>query len=211
MIKINKKKCKGTGKAIGCGCGNTEYIHRYGLCKNCFKTWLCSTEIGRETLKKAAFQGKRKTKAEAKKESSRKKKEVNTSAAMKLADTYFSRFIRLNHSEDGLCTCFTCGSILSIKQVDNGHYQKRTHKATRYHENNCRPQCKTCNGDTLHNGKMVEFRINLINEIGIDEVEAIELLAKTSENKSTRFYLDTADFYRNAVNELQKKLGVKYW
>lgn len=210
MIQPKKKKCKGTGKAIGYGCNELIFPHRYGLCSDCFKLWLFSND-GLETLQKSIITGKKKAVKEKKSTERKKKSDFNTSAAMSLADTYFSRFIRLQHSEDGYCTCYTCGTIKGIKEVDNGHYQKRTHKTTRYHENNCRPQCKTCNGDTLHNGKQVEFRINLVNEIGITAVEEIEYMAKTSENRNTSFFKEKADYYRAAVNDLQKELGVKYW
>ena len=148
---------------------------------------------------------------EKKKEDRAQKRELNTSGAMRLADTYFSRYIRLIHSKDSNCTCYTCGAIKDIKDVDNGHFEKRAHTATRYHKNNCRPQCKICNGDTKHNGKQKEFRAHLSNEIGEYQVIKIEQLARTTLKASTKFYRDIADHYRIKVNELQKELGVKYW
>ena len=146
-----------------------------------------------------------------KKEHRKKKRDLDTSGAMKLADTYFSRYMRLKHSLHGYCTCYTCGTDKPIKEVDNGHYIKREHKATRYHENNCRPQCKTCNGDTKHNGKQAEFRVGLSYEIGEDAVIEIERLARTTTKASTVFYRNISDEYRVKVNELQKQLKVKYW
>ena len=110
-----------------------------------------------------------------------------------------------------MCTCYTCGDIKEVKEVDNGHYQKREHKATRYHENNCRPQCKTCNGNTGKNGMQDVFRVNLSNEIGEEEVCEIERLARTTIKADYQFYKGISDKYRELVNELQKKLKVKYW
>lgn len=210
-MKVNKKVCSGTGKAKGFGCKESKYIHRYGLCQSCFIDWLYNSEAGKETLNKAKIVGKKKTKIEKKKEDRRKKQEFNTSNAMRNADIYFSRYIRLKHSEDGDCTCYTCGDIYPIKEIDNGHYMKREHKATRYEENNCKPQCKTCNGDIKHNGKQLEFRINLINEVGLEEVERIEGLIRTTGKYTTSFYKEKSDYYRIKVNELQKELGVKFW
>ena len=170
-----------------------------------------STEDGCKMLNKAINKGKVNLKNEKKREWRDKKREFNTSGAMSNADTYFSRYIRLIYSNFGNCTCFTCGTEKPIKSVDNGHYMKREHKATRYHENNCRPQCKTCNGDTKHNGKQAEFRVNLVNEIGEEMVSKIEFLSKTTFKVNSKYFREISDYYRLKVNELQKKLKVKYW
>lgn len=218
MIEKKKKKCKGTGKANGFkSCGELVYTFRYGLCQKCYAKWLYSTEEGLSLINKKAKIAKVKVEKENKAELRKRKQESNSSSLMKLADTYFSRYIRLLFSEelpdyeDRVCTCYTCGKVLPIKEVDNGHYLKREHKATRYHENNCRPQCKTCNGDIKHNGKQVEFRINLINEIGKKRVRKIEGMAKHGTKADSRFYRQVADIYRNKLNELQKSLNIKVW
>lgn len=206
------KKCKSTGIAKSFeGCGVESYNRKYGLCQECLRKWATETKEGKQWLKKQTAYKMRSNEKEKKKQDREKKRELNTSAAMRLADTYFSRYIRLKHSKDGKCTCYTCGSIKDIKEVDNGHYLKREHKATRYHENNCRPQDKTCNGDVKHNGKQAEFRINLVNEIGEEKVKKIEALSRTTIKANAKYYRDIADYYRQKVNELQKELGVKYW
>lgn len=206
---IQSKPCKGNGKSKGSGCGKSIQVEfrKYGLCQSCYATWLYSTEEGTKQISKLAIKSKKindKRKREV-------KRELNVSSAMRLADTYFSRYIRLKHSTDGDCTCYTCGTDKPIKEVDNGHYLKREHKATRYHENNCRPQCKTCNGDTKHNGKQAEFRVNLSYEIGEQHVVELETLARTTISANYIFYRELSDKYREKVNELQKQLKVKYW
>lgn len=223
MIKQQSiKKCrKGTGKAIGFkGCGKELPIAMYnkpnfkyglGISCGCYSKWLLNTPEGKELIEKSRLTGKKKADKEKKSENRRKKRELDEKGAMGLADMYFSRYIRLRRSENGFCTCYTCGAILPIKEIQNGHYEKRQYKGTRFHENNCRSQCKTCNGDIKHNGKQVEFRINLINEIGLQEVEEIERLARSFVKMSAKDYRDIADHYREKVNQLQKELGVKYW
>lgn len=209
---MKQKKCKGTNRNTKeFGCGIPSFKRTYGLCNKCLRIWATETNEGMAWLKKRTAYKMRSNEKEKKKEDRERKKELNTSGAMRLADTYFSRYIRLKHSVNGMCTCYTCGTDKPIKEVDNGHYQKREHKATRYHENNCRVQCKTCNGDTKHNGKQAEFRVHLANEIGEDAVVKIEKLARTTTKANTKFYRDIADYYRVKVNELQKELGVKYW
>jgi hypothetical protein len=208
LIKSKEKACKGTGKAKGEGCGNTTLYRRNGLCNKCYPSWYFSTEKGKQRVLAKAH---KEVKEEENKEWRERKAAINNKGSMNSADIYFSRYIRLLHSEDGLCTCYTCGMVLPIKEIENGHFMKREHKTTRYHENNCRPQCKTCNGDTKHNGKQLEFEENLINEIGITEVYEIKALSKQTVNASAKFFRDISDQYRIKVNELQKKLGVKFW
>lgn len=209
MIKL--KKCKGTGKAMGHGCGEMMILKRFGLCSNCWRLWLLNTKEGNEVLKKSQIKASKEVKTKKKREIREKKRELNSGNAMQLADTYFSRYIRLLYSIDGKCTCYTCGDIKPIKEVDNGHYMKREHKNTRYNENNCRPQCKICNGDTKHNGKQIEFREGLVNEIGESQVKEVELLSKIATKANYFFFKEKADYYRNEVNQLQKSLKVKYW
>lgn len=218
------KRCKGTGKAKGFGCnepipyiernGLKTYKAKYGLgldC-SCYTNWLISDDPkAKETFKSFLIKNKKDYEKKKKKEFIKKKQEVNEKGLMRMADTYFSRFVRLTFSLNGNCTCYTCGTIKHIKDIDNGHYMKREHKATRYLLNNCRPQCKTCNGDTKHNGKQVEFRENLCNEIGEDNVIKIEKLSKSSIKANHLFYKEKSDYYRVKVNELQKELKVKYW
>lgn len=206
----NNKICKPThSQTRGFdSCGKAKYIHKYGLCSSCFYDWMQNDERGKIYYQK---QFKTKVKKVQRKHKVEKKRSLNISGAMKNADTYFSRYIRLKHSKDGKCTCYTCGVIKDIKEVDNGHYMKREHKSTRYHENNCRPQCKTCNGDVKHNGKQAEFRVNLSYEIGEDKVVEIEQLSRQIIKVNYNFYKDLSDEYRIKLNELQKKLKVKFW
>ncbi len=217
MIEPKKKKCKGTkSETRDYGCGVEHYNRVYGLCPKCYIEWCFSNKHGREHFEKLKLKGSNIIKAATKEKD---KQELNniksglsvTKSDMWYADLYFSRYIRLKYSKDGYCTCFTSGEILPIKEIDNGHYMKREHKSTRYHEDNCRPQSKTDNGDAKHNGKQVEFRVNLINEIGLEKVEAIEMLSKQSIKANHTFYKDIADKYRVKVNELQKEMGVKIW
>jgi hypothetical protein len=213
----NQKICKPTNSQTRGyeSCGKVRYIHKFGLCTACFYDWLTNDERGKihkqlvfdkkvEQVKKSRIKKERQ-------EHRQQKRELNISGVMNLADKYFSRYIRLIYSKDDFCTCFTCGTDLHIKEVDNGHYMKREHKSTRYHENNCRPQCKSCNGDTKHNGKQGEFRVNLANQISEESVLEVEKLSKTTISASYTFFKEISDYYREKVNEIQKQMKVKYW
>jgi hypothetical protein len=64
MKKNKQKKCSGTGKAKGYGCGEIKFIHRYGLCGGCFYDWLYNSEPGRNLLEKTKIKAKRKVEKE---------------------------------------------------------------------------------------------------------------------------------------------------
>lgn len=213
------KKCKSCGVELPFTTKNgiRSYKHRFGYgidCK-CLAKWSIETKEGKEWLsKQTAFKMKQNQKEKAKEERKKTrelKDQFNTKDAMNLADIYFSRYIRLKHSFEHngkrFVNCYTCPSVVPIKQSDNGHFIKREHKATRYHENNCRPQCKTCNGDTKHNGRQADFRRELVREIGEDEVLELERLQRETIKADSYFYRAIATKYRLKVNELQNEIG----
>ena len=63
-MKNKSKKCKGTGKAIGHGCGEFSYNRKFGLCMPCYRVWLVTTEEGKEYIKKNTIRAKRKVEKE---------------------------------------------------------------------------------------------------------------------------------------------------
>ena len=91
--------------------------------------------------------------------------------------------------------------------MDNGHWQKRENKATRFHENNARPQCTSCNDH--HKGEYAKFELRLISEIGQDEVDQIKQLARHEQKDSEEWYKEIANKYKNKCNELFKERKIK--
>jgi hypothetical protein len=72
-------------------------------------------------------------------------KDLSQPELIKVADKWFSYFIRLRDSDsNGYCLCCTCGHVQYWKHLDCGHYSKRN-KAHRFNEKNCHAQCKYCN------------------------------------------------------------------
>ena len=63
--------------------------------------------------------------------------------------------------------------------MDCGHFIRRQHSSVRFDENNCRPQCPTCNRD--NDGMEEAFDENLRDELGDEAVE--ELLEKGRREK----------------------------
>lgn len=144
----------------------------------------------------------------------KKSKDSPKTKAMKKADEIFSRYIRLKHHEyiignDVYCMCIDCGIIKHIKNIDNGHYHGRGNKATRYLEDNCRPECKKCN---YHQGSdHTNFGNKLLTELGAERFEEIRQLALSTGEDNIIFYNEMADKYRRKYRELSDKLGVDPW
>ena len=113
-------------------------------------------------------------------------------------DTYFSRFIRLSRldeEEKDCVRCYTCGHLAHWKKIHAGHFISRWYKSTRWNENNVRPQCVMCN--IYKKGDTAKFRRRLVAEIGLEEVEKMELesaggkmgkLDKEELEKQIRYY-----------------------
>ena len=98
------------------------------------------------------------------------------SRLVKKLDSIFSKYIRLKHSKNGICTCFTCGRKYEVKKIHAGHFMSRRHYSTRWDEENVRPQCYGCN--VGNQGKQYEFAINLNKE---EQGKADQLLIKSRE------------------------------
>ena len=78
----------------------------------------------------------------------------------KEADKWFSKYIRLRDSLNGIAECITCGVQKPISQMQNGHFVSRTASKLRYSEFNCNAQCVGCNmfkqGEQYKYGKALD-------------------------------------------------------
>ena len=123
-------------------------------------------------------------------------------------DKWFSLFIRLRESEEGLVQCFTCGKVSHYKSgMQNGHFQSRKHLATRWDEENCQVQCVGCN--MFKAGEQYKFAINLDAKYGEGTAEELELLARTIRKVSRIDYEEKIGYYKSLVEKLKKEKGIE--
>jgi len=95
---------------------------------------------------------------------------------LKQAQSAFNRYIRLR--DEGL-PCISCQRMHS-GQIHAGHYRSvGAHPELRFNADNCHAQCMPCN--THLSGNIVNYRINLIDRIGIERVEAVEKWERTEK------------------------------
>lgn len=162
----------------------------------------------------AIAQAAKRDREEAKRCKAQRKVEVQTTRArkealkripdhIKEAQHVFNAFIRARDSSQ---PCICCGQPLTLEAVgggfDCGHYRS-TGSAShlRFHEDNAHGQRKVCNRHGA--GRAVDYRIGLIQRIGLARVEALE-----SDNQVHKWTADELRAikaeYRAKLNELQK-------
>lgn len=164
-------------------------------CKNCgdkftpvsFNRKYCienkCNDVYYEELKKKMFKSWNKEK-KVKKENLQTVQEL-----MKLTQIIFNRWIRERDKEQ---PCISCGNT-KPKKVNAGHFvASGKSKFLTFNEDNVHLQCEYCN--THLHGNLIDYRINLINKIGLERVEWLE--ANRHETKK---------YTREELKEIQKK------
>ena len=123
-------------------------------------------------------------------------------------DKWFSLFIRLRESEEGLVQCFTCGCIKPYnKGMQNGHFQSRSFLSTRFNEENCQPQCVGCN--MFKQGEQYKFALALDSKYGEGTAQELESLARLTVKLTRVDYEDSIRYYKSAVEKLKKEKGIE--
>jgi hypothetical protein len=122
---------------------------------------------------------------------------------IKEAQVAFNQWIRKRDQLAGY-PCISSGKTLdwSGNATDAGHYRS-TGAAShlRFNEDNCHAQSKHDNQYLA--GNVVDYRINLINRIGLDRVEALE--ANNEPHKWTREELiEIKELYKRKLKELNQ-------
>jgi hypothetical protein len=171
MIQPKEKKCKGTSKAVGYGCNELTFPHRYGLCLPCFKSWLFS-DAGKETLQKSIISGKKKAKVEAKKEFQKKKVESKSIAKLiQEARKPFQKLIRIrDHGKK--CICCERNLPFDIGDYDGGHmYKAELYTGLIFHPDNVNGQTTYCN--KYAHGNESAYSDGLKDRIGIKRFNSL--------------------------------------
>lgn len=133
-----------------------------------------------------------------------KKYEKYTVSQLKAkAQKEFNKFIRLRDSEGDWFRCISCQMVKPIEQMNAGHYLSAGHNtAVRFNEDNTNVQCIRCNFH-LH-GNQSNYRVGLVNKIGLQRVEALEAMA-SKVTKFDRFtFIDIIETYK-AKNKKNKQ------
>lgn len=113
----------------------------------------------------------------------------------KQADKWFSLYVRHRDSRSGLAECITCGAKKPVKEMQAGHFVRRSVNLLRYNEQNVNAQCPGCNvfryGEQYAYSKALDLKYgdgtaenlmaqkNLTHKLTIEELE--EIIANSKE------------------------------
>lgn len=120
-----------------------------------------------------------------------KRKSGGLTKLKKKLDAVFSKYIRAKYPK----VCFTCDKAGVLQ---NGHFIVRKYLATRWEEDNCRPQCIGCN--IYGKGMFVDFEERLLKEIGA------ERMSEMKESRKELWRLDE-NWYLSKIRETEEKLN----
>jgi hypothetical protein len=123
---------------------------------------------------------------------------VKRSAIVKKLDKIFSVWIRSKDADHtGQVDCYTCGVSKDWKyEIDAGHFQSRGKYATRWHEDNVKPQCKRCNG--FRGGEQYQFALRL----GTDLADELVYLSNQQARFTNEELLEKIKHYTNLVKNI---------
>jgi hypothetical protein len=116
----------------------------------------------------------------------------------------YTEVVKLQAARDGKLFCYTCNSPLTLNtsNCQLGHFLPRGgYPGMTFEPDNSRLQCYHCNCH-LH-GNTTEFRIRLIEEIGIKKVEFMEANRHTQVKWSRSDLHSMIDQFSEAIKELK--------
>ena len=124
------------------------------------------------------------------------KKPVRSKLVKKL-DVIFSQYIRNKYANKrGMVKCFTCDREYEVKNIQNGHFQSRRSYATRWEEDNCRPQCLKCN--MYDQGRQYEFGLKLGQQLAEEMyIKSQQIIKFTSDE-----LIEKIDHYSSEVKRM---------
>ena len=122
---------------------------------------------------------------------------------------WFSLYIRLRDSQNGLVQCFTCGKVAHYKKggMQCGHFQSRRFMATRYDEQNCSAQCVACN--MFRAGEQYRFALAIDAKYGEGTADDLQFKARQIMKFTRADYEDKISYYKSFVKKLKKEKGIE--
>lgn len=115
------------------------------------------------------------------------------------AQSEFNKFIRLRDLNE---PCISCGRFHK-GQYHAGHYRTRgANPELAFEELNCHKQCAPCNNHL--SGNLVNYRINLIEKIGLEKVEWLEG-PHDAKKYSIEDFKNIKITYRGKARDLERK------
>ena len=169
---IKEKKCKGTGVAIGYGCGTMRQYRTYGLGRACcYVTWLLNSKAGKEKVEKMTLKVSEPRKSLEKAE--KKHKETNgIASALTTTKQVVHEMVRLRDKNN---PCISCGCQWN-NEFQAGHCYPTRYRSIRFNFFNINGQCVGCN--IGKDGNETQYLLKLPLRIGKDIFKNLQRLAR---------------------------------
>lgn len=133
-----------------------------------------------------------------KKTKAKKKEELMTTQDyIKLAQQVFNKYIRLRDKDKG---CISCGKALDGRVNASHFWNANNHWAVRFNEDNVHNSCITCN--QYLSGNLLEYRTRLIEKIGQDRYDALEVEAKSTRKYTIEELKEIIKIYKDKATKL---------
>lgn len=182
-----EKKCRGTGKALGHGCGKMVPVEMFGKANRkygigiscgCWQNWLINTQEGSEHIQKNAIASKRKNEKQAQQEwnetKRRKRPYTHYKENKKALNDEIQKLARMIDARYGHTTCIDCGRPFG-NQIDGGHFHsKGSNPSIRLNLHNIHSQRSECNQNGLGGGRERGYMIGLEQRYGKEYAEMVD-------------------------------------
>ena len=123
-------------------------------------------------------------------------------------DKWFSLYIRIKSCDDnGMVICFTSGRKYHYKNIHAGHFISRRHLATRWLEQNVKPQSAADN--LFGQGEPYPFSLHLDSEYGSGTAEELQLIARQPFKMMRIDYVEKISYYKELVNKIKKEKSIE--
>lgn len=100
------------------------------------------------------------------------KKPKSVAQLKKEADKFYSQYIRLRDADrNGVGLCITCGVKKPWKELQNGHFVKRSVNSLRFNDENCNAQCYSCN--VMKYGEQYKYAQEIDFKYGVGTAEKL--------------------------------------
>lgn len=127
----------------------------------------------------------------------KKSKKPTVRQLKKKADKVFSEYIRKRDRG----RCYTCGKRGHWKEMQCGHYVRRSCMSLRYDEANAFAQCVRCN--IFMSGNYETFALNLLNDFGKERLGYLDKKKKELKQWKLWELEEIIETYKQKIGELK--------
>jgi 5-methylcytosine-specific restriction endonuclease McrA len=130
-------------------------------------------------------------------------KKTKTATIQATADKAMSQYIRQKYAKDGLVTCVSCGVVIPWQEADCGHFIPKSRGASlRYIEENCHPECKSCN--RFDDGHLIGYTRHMLDMYGAEKIDELKAESRKTLTATAKRRLaeEAIVYYRQALSQL---------